>query len=154
MTRIKTILLLILVWGIVILSGCKIRECRTDLECFKESAMTCSRVRINLLREGNNIRVTVRGLTPGSCLVSFKIEKISQTIKNKYPFETKIAKDKTLNCKINKKYANYGELNYIEEIFNLPNEFEKSCSGPIKDLMKGPLKEIIIDEFNKVMQQN
>jgi len=145
--------IIILILGLIFLSGCSIKNCNTDLECFKESAKTCSKVRVNLIEEKNNIRVTVRGLTANSCSVSFKLEEISDDIKKEYPLETRIAKGKTLNCLINKKYTDYEQPDYIDEIFHLPQEFETSCSGPIKDLMKGPLKEIVINEFNRVINE-
>lgn len=147
----KNILLFILILAIIFISGCSIKDCGTDLECFKESAKICSKAKVNLIGEGNNIRVTVRGLTADSCPVSFKIEELSQDIKEKYPSESRVATGKTLNCNIDKKYADYEELDYSEKILNITDNLEKSCSGPIKDLMKGPLKEVIEQEFDKLL---
>lgn len=143
--------LIILVLLSILISGC-IPDCGTDLECFKEKAKDCSKSKVNILDgEGNNIRVTVRGFDKDSCRVSFKIESIGEKLKTKYPTETRIAVGKTLNCKISKKYAEYETLDYVEEIFNLPEEFDRSCSGPIKDLLEGPLKPIIVNEFQKIL---
>jgi len=145
---------LYLLFIIIFISGCSIKDCGYDLMCFKESAKTCSRVKVNLIEEGSNIRVTVRGLTIDSCKVSFKIDGVGQKIKEQHPFETKIAIGKTLNCKINKKYADYENIDYTKEIFNLPEEFDKSCTGPIKDLMTGPLGGMVKEEFDKMLEKN
>src|SRR3989344_6367856 len=140
----------------ILITGCaKIKDCGTDFDCFKVNAKTCSRAKANLINEDNNIRVTIRGHSVDYCRVSFKIENIGENMRNKYPTESGIAIGKTMNCKVDKKYSEYKDLDYIEEITNLPNEFDRSCSGPIKDLMEGPLKEIMINEFkSKLSDKN
>lgn len=147
--------LMVLLFVVVIfIAGCvRIKDCGTDLNCFKENAKTCTKSKVNLIDGGNNLRVTIRGHDTDSCRVSFKIEEVSETIKGQYPTETRIAIGKTMNCKIDKKYSGYEQLDYIDEIFNLPEEFDKKCSGPIKDLMQGPLKEVIADEFESVLNK-
>jgi len=150
----KIALLIFLLAFVVFISGCtKIKDCGTDLKCFKESAKTCSKSKVNLIDEGNNLRITVRGHSVNFCKVSFKIENLGDDLKIKYPTETKIAIGKTMNCNINKKYVDLKELNYIDEIINLPNEFDEHCSGPIKDLMQGPFKEIITKEFKTMINE-
>jgi len=147
-------LIIFLVVFIIFIAGCvKIKDCGTDLNCFKESAKTCSKSKVNLIDGDDNLRVTIRGHDTTSCKVSFKIEDIGENLKTQYPTETRIAIGKTMNCKVDKKYSEYEQLDYIDEIFKLPEEFDKSCSGPIKDLMQGPLKEIIVNEFKTVLNE-
>jgi len=144
-------LLIFLLLSIVLISGC-IPDCGNDLECFKESAKNCSKSKVNIVDgEGNNVRVTVRGFDKDSCKISFKIESLGEKLMTEYPKETRIAIGKTLNCEINKTHFEYEKLDYIEEIFNLPEEFDKSCSGPIKDLLEGPLKPIIANKFKETL---
>ena len=144
-------LLIFLLFSIVLISGC-IPDCGNDLECFKESAKNCSKSKVNIVDgEGNDVRVTVRGFDKDSCKISFKIESIGEKLMTEYPKETRIAVGKTLNCEINETYSDYGKLDYTEEIFNLPENFDKSCSGPIKDLLEGPLKPVIVNEFQKII---
>ena len=139
---------------IIFTAGCvKIKDCETDITCFKENAKTCSKSKINLIDEGTNLRVTIRGYDATSCEISFKVESIDEKLKTQYPTETRIAIGKTMNCNIDKRYSKYEQLDYIDEILNLPEKFDESCSGPIKDLMQGPLKEVIVNEFKTVLDE-
>lgn len=145
-------LIAFLIVFIIFITGCvKIKDCGTDLNCFKENAETCSKSKVNFVDEGTNLRVTIRGHDATSCEVSFKVEALGEDIKNKYPTETRISIGKTMNCNIDKKYSEYEQLDYTDEILNLPEKFDESCSGPIKDLMRGPLKEVIVNEFKTVL---
>ena len=151
MTLITKYLLIFLLLSVIFISGC-VTDCGNDLECFKESAKNCSKSKVNVAdQDGNNIRVTIRGANEDSCKISFKIESLGENFKSIYPQESKIAVGKTLNCEINKKYFDLKKFDYISEIFNLPDEFDKSCSGPIKELLEGPLKPVIVNEFRKII---
>ena len=106
---------------------------------------------MNQIQDGNNIRITLRGFEGDYCVVSFKIEGISKDIMDKYPFESKVALDKTLNCHIDKKYQDPTKLDYLEEISKISENINDSCSGPIKDFMKGPGKDVLSEQLNIII---
>ena len=114
-----------------------IKNCGVDLDCFKEASKDCSRAKLYLNHEGGIAKLTLRGLTDDGCKVSLKIEEISDEIKQDYPTESLVAKGKTLNCVIPIKD------DYYEDIMNLEENIDSSCSGPIKDIMQGPLKDLL-----------
>ncbi|MBI2666751.1 hypothetical protein HYX13_04015 [Candidatus Woesearchaeota archaeon] len=126
-------------------SACQpIVDCGTDTECFSKNSVNCSQTRANLIDEqGNNVRVTIRGFQQNSCRVSLKVEEVGLQLKEKYPQESVIAVGKTMNCNIDRRFAEENISFYIDKIFELEEEFNQSCSGPIKDLLGEHLKEII-----------
>ena len=134
---------------LIILAGCvEIPDCGQDFDCFESYAESCATARVNVISEGTNIRFTLRGIEYPYCKISLKVESVGSDISAKYPTESKIIVGKTLNCNINK---NVAEQSYLESLANIEEEFDCSCSGPIGDLAKGPLKEIITSELNKVL---
>ena len=132
---------------LILLTGCSIKNCETDLDCFKESAKYCYRARVNIIHEGNNIRLTCRGFWFGKCKLSLKIEEIGNELKKQDPNLARIAKGKTLNCAIPVKILETDEK-VIDEILNIENRFNEYCSGPIKDVLQGPLKDIIKEKMD------
>ncbi len=145
MKYIKLIILSIL---LLFLSGCtEFRECETDIVCFEKYAELCLPSRVNLVDDGSNVRVTVRGLNSDlTCKVSLKVEAVGTIFHKKYPRESQILIGKTLNCDVDK------DGDYYKGILQLKQELNKDCLGPIGDLAKGPFREIIVSELDKVMK--
>ena len=133
-----------------LLSGCTIQDCGTDLSCFKEQAKDCSRARVNINYQDNVVRLTSRGVWFNKCKLSFKIEKVGNQFVQKDPTLAKLAEGKTLNCAIPVEIVNYNPDQYIDEILNAEEKFDQYCSGPIKDALKGPLREIIKNKVNSI----
>ena len=140
-------LFIFLILSIVLISGC-IKDCGTDLTCFIESAKYCSSARVNIINQGNNIRLTSRGIWFGKCKLSLKIEEIGEELKKQDPDLARIATGKTINCAVPVEIVNYDREAYIKEILTLEDRFNQYCSGPIKDALQGHLKEIIKEEIN------
>lgn len=136
----------LLIFVMIFVSGCSIKECGTDLNCFKELAKDCSRGKVNIIHEDNNIRLTSRGTLFGKCKLSLKIEEIGEKLRQENPTMAILAKGKTLNCAIPVEIVEYNPNQYINEILNFEEQFDQYCSGPIKDVLQGPLKEVIKDK--------
>lgn len=142
----KTLILLIIL--LFLISGCaKIIDCKKDVECFKNSAETCSKSKFLLSNDNNDILITLRGISDENCGVSFKVIELNEEVKKYYPTESAGLKDKTLNCLVPIKYKDPN--NWIE-LINIHEKLEEYCSGQIKDLAKGPLKEVFKKEFEKI----
>ena len=131
----------------ILISGCAIKDYGTDINGFKESAKYCSRARVNIIHQGNNIRLTSRGIWFGKCKLSLKIEEISDELTQQNPTMARIAKGKTLNCAVPVEIVKYNRDQYIDEILNIEDKFDQYCSGPIKDALQGPLKEVIKEKL-------
>lgn len=131
-----------LIISVLLISGCSIQECGTDLNCFKELAKDCSRAKVNIKYEDNDVRLTSRGNWLSTCTVSLKIEKVGQRFIQEDPALASLAEGKTLNCKIPMEVVNYTPDQYIDEILNIEQKFDQYCSGPIKDVLQGPLKDV------------
>lgn len=145
-----TLLKLVLILLAVTITGCSVisQNCGTDFACFKNAANNCAPSRINLLHDGNNVRLTIRGTDSDTCSVSLKVEELGQDIRSKYPVESQVLIGKTLNCRVNANLSNN-----INEIYKIPQALDRACSGPIKDLLKGPFKEIIKSELEKTFSE-
>jgi hypothetical protein len=126
-----------------IVSGCSISECGTDLNCFKELAKDCSRAKVNIKYEDNDVRLTSRGNWFGECKLSLKIEKVGDQFVQKDSTLAKLAEGKTLNCAIPMEIVEYNQDQYVDEILNFEQKFDQYCSGPIKDVLRGHLGEAI-----------
>lgn len=122
-------IILLLVF-LIFLSGCSYSNCGYDLNCFEEYAKDCSKSKVNIIQDSNDVRITLRGVSKEGCKVSFKIEEISREYKNKYPNEALILEGKSLTCNIPIKE------DYSEEIMNIGDNVDNYCSGPIKDFVK------------------
>lgn len=121
------------------------------MNCFKELAKDCSRGRVNIIHEDTNIRLTSRGTLFEKCRLSLKIEEIGEKLRQENPTIATLTKGKTLNCAIPIEIVEYNQDQYIDEILNFGEKFNQYCSGPIKDVLQGPLKEVI---KNKVKTTN
>ena len=141
---------LVLLLGLIFLiSACaKVVDCNSDIECFKKNAETCSKSKFLLSHEGNDVLITLRGISNEKCGVSFKVTDISNEIKNNYPTESSGLKGNTLNCLVPIKYKDSN--NWIE-LVDITNKFDEYCVGQVKDLMQGPLKAILINKFNNMI---
>lgn len=53
------------------------------------------------------------------------------------------AKGKTLNCAVPLEVVEYDREKYVEELLLFEDRLNQYCSGPVKDAMQGPLKEVI-----------
>ena len=130
-----------LIVSVLVISGCSIKDCKDDLSCFEKSVKKCSKAKVNIKYEDNDVRLTSRGIWGGKCQVSLKVEKVGKKLRQKDPIASKIAEGKTMNCAIPLKEIN--KPKQITELFLLEQKFNQYCSGPIKDAMQGPLKEMI-----------
>jgi len=142
------VLCFLILFSIFFISGCAIKDCGTNLDCFKSNAKNCSKVRANLIENDNNLRITIRGHDGDFCRISFKIEEIGEDLKRDNPVETKIALGKTMNCKINRTYSDNKQVDYINEILTFGDGLDKYCSGPIKDFIQYPLKEMVLEKLS------
>jgi hypothetical protein len=138
----------ILLISLILITGCSIQDCNTDLSCFKELAKDCSRAKVNIKYEDNDVRLTSRGNWFGECKISLKIEKVGDRFVQEDPTLAKLAEGKTLNCEIPIEIVKNNNEQYIDEILNLEQKFDQYCSGPIKDTIKGPLKDIVMKKIN------
>lgn len=137
----------IIILSMILITGCTVKDCGTNIFCFKEAAKYCSRASVNIIDEGNNIRLTSRGEWNGKCEVSLKIEAISNELSMQNPTLARTAIGKTLNCAVPVEVVEYNRDQYINEILNLEDKFNQYCSGPIKDALQGPLKEFIKEKI-------
>ncbi len=137
----------ILVFSMLLVSGCNLRDCGNDWHCFMESAKSCSRARVSIVYEDNSVRLTTRGVWFGECKVSLKIEKVGQELRQRDPVMADMAEGKTLNCAIPLEIVEYNSEQYIDEILNIEDRFDEYCSGPIKDALQGPLRDIVKKEL-------
>ena len=79
-------LLLILIF---LISGCaKVVDCNREIECFRKNAESCSKSKFLLSNNGNDILITLRGISDEKCGVSFKVIGLSEEIKKSYPTES------------------------------------------------------------------
>lgn len=127
------ILITILIIAIIFIGGCMIKDCDTDVTCFKEASKNCKRAKVNLNYEGTNIRATLRGFQGENCLISFKVEEVGDALKQKYN-RISLIKDKTLNCALPLNIMSTN-TNYTD-ILNSSEILDRYCSGPLKDLIK------------------
>src|SRR3989338_1559835 len=72
------ITLIVLVLAMFLVSGCAIKDCQTDLNCFKELVKDCSKAKVNIIYDDNNLRLTSRGIWLEDCRLSFKIEQFNE----------------------------------------------------------------------------
>ncbi|MBU1245724.1 MAG: hypothetical protein ABIJ20_01105 [Nanoarchaeota archaeon] len=128
----KYILIIILI-GLIFISGCTI-DCGKDLDCFKEQVQNYNKARVNIINEGTNIRITCRGVSKDICLISFKIEEVSEDLRQEDPISAKIVVGKTLNCNIPLEVLEQDE-DYFDKILSFEEEFDQYCTGPIKDIL-------------------
>src|SRR3989344_2483597 len=94
----KRLFLLLLILMFLTLGCSRTINCGDNLECFKNSAQECSKAKFLFKNDGNDVLVTLRGVSNEKCGVSFKIMEISQEIKDKYSAESAGLKGRTLNC--------------------------------------------------------
>lgn len=141
-------ILLLLILFFICLAGCSIKDCKTDINCFIESAKYCSKARVNIIHDETNIKLTSRGVWFEKCKISLKIEEVGGELVQQNPTIAKLAIGKTLNCAIPMEIINYNNSEYINEILNFDNKFDMYCSGPIKDVLQGPLKNVIKDKIS------
>ena len=127
----------------LLVSSCSTQDCGTDLTCFKELARDCSKAKVNIKYGDNDVRLTSRGNLFGECKISLKIEQVGEKLNQKDPALASLAKGKTLNCAIPIEIVDYNLDQYIDEIINLEQKFDQYCSGLIKDVLKGSIKETI-----------
>ncbi|MFA5176134.1 MAG: hypothetical protein WC413_02650 [Candidatus Nanoarchaeia archaeon] len=129
-------IIIVLVLLLIFISGCSIYDCGTDINCFEEKAKSCSSAKVNIIEEGNNIRLTSRGILFGKCKFSLKIEQIGENLQQQNPGISKVLIGKTMNCEIPLEELNINLDNYLNDIANLKDgEYERYCSGPIKDIL-------------------
>jgi hypothetical protein len=119
---------------LLVLGGCSSKDCGNDTSCFEESAKLCTRAKVSIFADDNNITAIVRGKTSDHCKVTFKVEELNSFIKSKYPTESMVAKGKTLNCLLEKNKNDNTTYGY--ELKNIRDDFDNSCSGPLKDIIK------------------
>lgn len=128
--------------SLILLAGCMpMVDCSDNLNCFKEHVKDCSRAKVNINHEGNILRLTLRGMDDNDCKVSLKIESVADDIREEYPLEASIAKGKTINCDIPM------NINYYIGVDDVKAVMIEKCSGPIKDLMEGPLQKMVEEEL-------
>lgn len=133
---------------LIFISGCsRTINCGSNIECFKNNAETCTKSKFLLNQDGNNILITLRGINNDKCGVSFKVMELNEEEKNNYPTESSELKGKTLNCLVPIKYK---DANNWLGLIDVNEKFDEYCSGQIKDLAKGPLKEVLKNEFEKI----
>src|SRR3989344_1477341 len=100
-----------------LISGCaKIIDCKDDIECFKKNAETCSKSRFLVSHDGNDVQITLRGISNEKCGVSFKVMELGEEIKKSYPIESTGLKGKTMNCLVPIKYK---DSNNWQQILNM-----------------------------------
>ena len=145
------LLFLLLLTLLILVSACtKVTDCGSNIDCFKNSAEMCSKSRFLLSHQDNNILISLRGISDDKCGVSFKIIELSEELKKSYPLESAGLKGKTMNCLVPIKYK---DINNWQKIINNNEKFDEYCSGQIKDLMQGPLKDILINKFNNIVNE-
>ena len=140
---------------LVLILGCiRVVDCGTDLLCFKKISKECSPGKILLQHEGNKVLIMLRGMDKDNCVISVKVEEIGEKFKQKYPLESTELRGKTVNCWAPKKYGSYREeVSYFNEIINMSNNLDKMCRGQLKDILEGPLRNILVDEFNRLLSE-
>ena len=141
------ITLIVLVLAMFLVSGCAIKDCQTDLNCFKELVKDCSKAKVNIIYHDNNLRLTSRGIWLEDCRLSFKIEQISEKLRQEDPNLAMLAEGKTLNCAIPLQVVEQNQDEIIDNILNLEEQFNEYCSGPIKDALQGPLKNAVKEKM-------
>lgn len=134
--------LIILIIALIFISGCTTKNCGADLNCFQERAKDCLKAKVNIFEGETNLRLTSRGEWFGECKLSIKIEKIDPLLFLLDPTLKQAIEGKTINCAIPKEIVKENE-NYVEDILSMGETFDKYCSGPVKDILKGTSKEII-----------
>lgn len=122
----------------IFLSGCAIENCNTNLNCFKDAIKTCSRAKVNIQYEDNDVRLTSRGTSFGSCKVSVKIEKVGEKLRQKDPTLASLAEGNTLNCAIPLE-ALKSEEKIVDNLLQAEQKFNQYCTGPIKDALAARL---------------
>lgn len=136
--------LIILVGFLFVVSGCaRYQDCGSDINCFKDYAKTCTKSKLLLDNEKGNVLVTLRGIKDGTCGISFKIAEVKENVRNSYPDASEL-KGKTLNCFIPMKYENK------EAVIADAQKFEEYCTGQIKEIVQGPLKDTLRKELIKI----
>ena len=141
----KTLILLLIL--LFLISGCaKYADCDSDITCFQNYAKTCTKSKLFTNHDGNTILTTLRGVNDNKCGISFKITGVSEAIKNSYPNEASELKGKTLNCFVPLEYK---DNNKVLDLTEVSQKLDEYCTGQIKDIMKGPLKEILKNQLTK-----
>lgn len=145
--KVKYSILTILIIIAIFLNGCsKEIDCREDPLCFIENIQKCTKSTF-LLKDGHEIGITVRGVQEESCIVSFKVLKISKESFKANSLEVAELEGKKLNCRIPNTINPLKSLNESENI-------DHYCEGSIKNLLKEPVKDLIRREVNRLQVTN
>lgn len=140
-------IIIILLLGLSGIQGCGYKDCKDDLDCFKESIKICEKSVVLINKEGISVTARVRGLVPGNlCFVSFKVNEVKGWIAEEYPTEAQMAIDKTLNCELDYKLEDF------EDLSKLTKNYDR-CSGPLKVIVDPHIRDDLnlIEDFNKLL---
>ena len=131
---------ILLIFTLIVLLGCtNIKDCGKDINCFEERSKECLKTKVLVEEDNTLLKVTIRGIEDNECKVSLKVEELGENIKKKYPVESRVAEGKTLNCQFP-----LNTTDYIERITDFEEEVDKKCSGPLKEISRLYLRDILI----------